>query len=313
MILFVFGGLVFLLGKGMEKTVLEKSFYEDIVEETDLSPILVDGFVNGMEQQWDSSTVDLPAEEQERIAGILEDSVSEAVSEEWTEETAILVIGDFLSYFKGEQEELTAVVDLRERKEIIKNNLETEFGEVVDAEIDRQIQERDIPASMEDQVRSQVRSEIESNMGMTDSLLENIPDEVAVAETLKAQNNLEPIEEARAEFQQSYSFFTGYFHWILILLAIVILAVAGVGRGLQWIGIGMLVSGASLFLFLLVLKNSFASAIKDLNMGLEIDKFNVFLDPFFSQMNSYVLAYVIAGVVALIGGILLKKYRQDRS
>lgn len=298
-----------MLGKGMERTFLQRDFYQNTAEEVELSSLITDRITEGVRAQLDSSSINLGEEEKDLVEEVVRDSVAETITEEWIEEKAMLVIDDVLAYIKGEQDGLEAEINLSDKKEAVQANLQAEIQKAMESEMEAELQKREIPAEMEDRIREELRAELESETAIVGQLTESIPEKIVLADVLKSQDNFEEIEEAVLEFRQLYSFFNGYFHWILIVLLVAILSVAGVGIGLSWVGIGMLVSGLSLFLSLFVIRRIFDSVISDIGEGMNLEQINILLDPLFFQMNIFVLIYSGIGAALLAGGIIWKKNR----
>lgn len=312
-IIFVVAGGIFLLGKGIEATLLQTSFYEKIVREAEVAPVLTDAILEGIEDQAGSEFEQLPAENREEMQRILEDSFSRALTEEWAEETLLMVIDDVLSYVKGEQDELTAVIDLSERKAIIQENIQAETQAEVEAEVERQIQQREIPAGMEDRARSQLEAEISPRIDTAVSgMMNNIPDAISLAQLLEAKGNSQEIKAAVNRFQQTYGYFDVISYAVLIVLAGLMLVLAGFFGGLKWVGTGMIVTGLLRFGTLFGAEQSLPAIINNAAPGLKTEKLNILIDPLFTQMYNITWIYAGIGLLLLLVGIIGKKsLKQD--
>lgn len=310
-IVFVVAGGIFTLSKGIDKTFLDISFYEEVVEETEIASTLMSRLVGGIEEQAGSELQKLPAENRQQVKNILESSFSSALDEEWAEETLLVAVDDVLSYLKGEQEGLTAVIDLTEEKRVIQNNIQTEVEKSIQMEVEQQIQQRsDIPPGMEDQVRSRLESEIapRTNTAVT-GMMTGVPDRISLAQLLENLENSEEIKAAVATFQQVYSYFDLILYSTLIIFAILMLALAGFFGGLKWVGTGMIVSGGFLFLFLLALKPSLPVLLNNFNVPIDKQILDPVIHPLFFEMYTITLTYAGVGLLLLLIGIFSKKFK----
>ena len=295
---------IFILTQGVQKTLLQPSFYENVVEETETAPILMDSLVKGVENQAPSGSENLSAEQQQKIQDTVKQSLSEALDEEWADKTAIKIIKDVLAYLKGEQDGLTAVIDLKERKNIIRNNLEQTVEEELKNEIPEQYQERMTP-QMKDRIQSQKDA-------ITGDMLSNIPDKISLAESLEKHPESEQIKSSVASFQKVYNYLNPVLYVILGILIILMLALAGILSGLKWIGSGMIAAGVILFGGLFGLKQSLLVTLKSgvSDMAITMEKLKLLTDPFFNTLNTIIGIYAGIGLALLLIGIFVKKYKK---
>jgi hypothetical protein len=305
---FVAGG-IFIFGKGVQETFLQTSFYEEVVDQADISPLLINELLGGVEQRAAPRLERLPGNSDQVLRGSLRSSFSEALNEEWAEETVLTTVEDGLSYLKGEQEELTAVIDLEERKDIIKSNIEERVEEGIDTEVEEQMQEReDVPAGAEEQVRRQIESEINSEMDTAIiRVMNETPDKVALADILERHPNAEEIKTGIGEFQRIRDFFNTYSYPILIALILLIFLLAGILDGLKWAGTAMIVSGGFLMAFLFGIEKAMLTFLNDIGLGVGVEEMKILTEPFFAEMKSIILYYMSAGIIALMAGLFIKK------
>ncbi|HMB65237.1 MAG TPA: hypothetical protein VKO42_00020 [Patescibacteria group bacterium] len=304
LVLFIMASGIFILAKGAQKTILQPSFYEHVVEETETAPILMETFIKNVESQAPSGSENLSEEQLQGIKNTAQESFSRALSEEWADKTAIKIIEDALAYLKGEQDGLTAVIDLKERKNIIRNNLEQTVEEELKNEIPEQYQGRITP-----QMKNWIQSEKEAIMS---NMLSNIPDQISLAESLEKHPESEQIKKSVASFQKVYNYLNAVLYATLGVLIILMLVVAGFWGGLKWIGSGMIVAGVMLFGGLFGLKQSLLVTLKSgvSDMAITLEKLNLLTKPFFNTLNTIIGIYAGIGLVLLLIGIFVKKYKK---
>lgn len=293
LLIFAVLGSVFIVGKGLEQTALQTSFYKNVIQETNISSQVLEGIVSGIQSQTLSGIEQLSEEQRQSIRESVEVSFSRAFNKEWMEETTLTIIDDALSYLKGEQDQLTAVIDLEDRKQIIIEELEKEIEKSI------QIPERATPG-----IRQQVEAQKSS---IKNQLLENFPDKIAMADLLEKNPQSAQIKTAVEAFQWGYSYFNPVFYAALIVLAIIMLVIAGIKSGLKWVGAGMIISGVVVAGGLLGGEQFLSSWMERTIQGLTWEKISPITIPIFNKI--YVLAsiYAVIGVLLLAANIFIKK------
>ncbi len=314
LILFVLTGSIFILGQGIQNTLLKISFYKKAIEKIEISPILIDTALLELEEQLTIDSEQITSQAKREVRQSLRSVLAETLDEEWTKENIVLVIDDFLSYLKGEQDNLTAVIDLEERKEILNTNLDNEIQTSIEAEVDRQVRARsDIPPGAEQKVRSQIKQKVENELsGVVGNFVNEIPNKIAVANLLQSSSNYKDIKIAVSNFQKYYNLFNVYSYLVLAVLIILILVLAGVFGSLKWLGSGMIVSGVLTSVILLGTKMFFPLLIDSLGSAYGLDKLSLLIDPFYFKMFIYTFIYAGLGVLLLILGFVLKRFKEEK-
>lgn len=307
--LLVLAGAVFILGKGADRTLLEASFYEQVAGEVEMSPLITGGFIDRVETRIENDTPEVDPRIRDRIKEVMKGAVSSSLNEEWAEETFLLVVEDGLAYLKGEQEEFKAVIDLRGRKEAIREELSRGVDKATEEEIQRQMKERgdEIPEGMEQQVRSEIRSEVEARMDISGAVLRGLPDEVSLAEVLEENENFPAIEEAAAKFRQMYDLFNIYIYIVLGALAVFIFLLAGFLNGLKWVGWSMVFAGIIMFAAFFGMERAIPSLLESVDKSLQAESIALLTTPLFSKLNTFTLYYTMAGVILLAAGTFIKR------
>jgi rhodanese-related sulfurtransferase len=112
-VLLVLTGWVFQVGIAAERTIMNDSFYRDMIGRTELSPYLHAAL---LEQLYSEVSAVLP----DNLASIVTRVLGTVFDEQWVEEQTLVIVDDLLNYLKGRQGDLNAVIDLREKKEQLK-------------------------------------------------------------------------------------------------------------------------------------------------------------------------------------------------
>ncbi len=115
-VLLVVTGWVFQAGIAAERTVMSGSFYRDMIGRTGLSPFFHDAL---QEQLYSEVSTVLP----DNLAAVVTRVLMTVFDEKWVEEQTLIIIDDLLDYLKGRQGDLTAVIDLRGKKEQLKTGI----------------------------------------------------------------------------------------------------------------------------------------------------------------------------------------------
>lgn len=130
-ILFVFSSIFFIFSKGVENTFLEIDFYKELLEKTDASGLLLGIALTDANQN---------SEEDFEIENLF----SGVVTKEWIDDTLLYLINDIIIYAKGEKEEITAKVNIKEQKDTLSQLLENEEEEIMLNDIPDEIILKDI-------------------------------------------------------------------------------------------------------------------------------------------------------------------------
>jgi hypothetical protein len=223
-----------------------------------------------------------------------------------------MVIEDVLAYVKGEKEQLTAVIDLEERKELFIENV----GEQASQESRKLYEEnKQLEQALEDQqgikIRNQLQEQAEKEIG--EEFLEEIPDQIILAEVLEEQENSEKIKNDIAKFQQAYKYFDIVFYAAFILLAGLIIAMTGISRGLKWVGASAACSGLVVLLASFVLRQVSPLLISNPSLSSEVISAETLVNPFLSMVYPLSLIFIGVGVLFFIAGIISSRFLKPRN
>ncbi len=175
-LLFVFLSVFFIFSKGVENTVLETTFYEELLETTDISNLLLTNFLTGVDQEIDNE------EETEEMKAEVETIFKSVISREWLNGTILYLIDDVLGYAKGEKEDITAQVNIKEQKDTLEQILEE---------------------------------------GDEESILDEIPDEIILKSVLEDNNVLSKLDIFRAYYNfYKISIITSLIALLLIIIVL---------------------------------------------------------------------------------------------
>ncbi len=251
---FIFISNSFLLGNGIDRTILEESFYKDSLDRAEISPLLVDAFSQVIK--------DAPEEGRE----VIEISLSKALEEEWVRDNFLLIVGDLLPFLKGEKESLTAVINLKERKEIFQRKMEEGLPEDVE---------------------------------LKEEVLEELPDEIALSEIIEENDFSKEIESGVILFRQAYNYFNIASLVFLGLLITLFIALAGALGSLKWIGGGMFLTGALTYFNVSLIKGALLQAIKE-QESVDPEFLTVTTSSFLEEIGYLAAIYGTAGFLLLL-------------
>ncbi|MDZ7611734.1 MAG: hypothetical protein U5L10_03140 [Candidatus Moranbacteria bacterium] len=289
---FAVAGSVFILAKSLDKTVLEKDFYEDIMQETNIVELLTRQVYSAIESRSGSASP-----EQMQKAKIIQDAVRRAITEEWAEKNLLIAIEDFLAYLKGEQEELTAVISLEGRKTIIKENIREELKNQMNNQADS--------GAISPSARSQAQGQVDREL---DKMLNQIPDKIALADLINQSPESEQIKDNISQFQNVYSYFNAVSYTTLIILALLMFIPAGIAGGLKWTGSGMLLSGAIASIVSLALSLMLPIIISNSAQAVNASAVEIFTKPLAGKIYLLSLVYAAIGIILIIAGVVCKKF-----
>lgn len=119
-LLFIALSILFIFTKGIENTLLETEFYEELLEATDISTALKENILISFEEiEPDENLKDIKKTREE-----VEMTLERVFDREWLNGTALYLVGDLLAYIKGEREIITARVDISTQKRALEQILE---------------------------------------------------------------------------------------------------------------------------------------------------------------------------------------------
>ncbi|GEM_PF-3953270 len=306
-LLFIFVVLssVFLFMRGADKTFLEESFYRIIFERIEVSPIVKEEISrslledyeelieevkveneeeeeNGNEEEGEEEEEELKEDhlEKDDIEEAIQTALDRTLEEEWVKENFFLALSDILAFVKGEEEELTVVIALEDKKRIFQYNFEREL-------------ERRLPENVE----------------IKDDMAEEIPDEIVLSNIMEEAEGAEEMENALLFFRTLYGYYEAYSYHALIGISALLILLLGVTGGLKWIGSGMLVSGALVFFSMLLGKNTLFNMISG-KAFVDKDALTFVFDFFFEELSTTSLYYGLIGAGILIATFVIIRIRK---
>ncbi len=271
---FLFTSVVFLFGESMKRTIIEESFYENLVEEVDIRSLIIKGFL------LDSPKIEKLEHENKKITFYAEKAFMETFSREYVNEKIILAINDILPLLRKEKNELQEEIDFTEKKDIFKKNILSEIGD-------------DFPAKIV----------------LKENLTDIIPDKIVLNDLLDNPNIVATI----LSFQGFYSYFEIFSYFILIFLLILIIFLAGFSLSMKIIGTTMTVSGIIFLLSLLSFKNLIYNINEDIiNLTIR-DDILIVTNLFISKVSSLPITYSFIGLIVLMAGVFVGfKEKKDK-
>ncbi len=303
----VISGWVYLAGMGAERTVLSNSYYRDLIAETNLTSVLhkelqealPDMMLEGMTEDLAEELTDKEKELMRIRLQFVASAITDSFDEAWFEDQFLLVIDDVLALAKGEQQTLTAAINLEGNMKQFQNKLITRL-ETIPAEIREKL---DIPAEQIEQMSEQILAEMD------------IPDQLYLADLI-AENN----EGISRNFKDTISYmqtihgiyqYLPYIVFVLMLLFSCLLA--GFAGGLKWFGSAVLFFSTT---FLIGIQLVNAQAYPIIFAGMEGEPF--FKPELLTAVINYTMARVsiialisaAAGFIVIISGIIVGKTTQ---
>jgi len=286
----------FFVGQGVERTALNRSFYEGLVREkglaayvhSEIEKVISDDLVKQIEESLGTGE-EMP-EFAKEVAVSLTQKVADIFDEQWLADNCLTAIDDVLAVVEGKQQELSASIDMAEQKE--------ELLQFKAQQITKTLNEMglEIPQEEIGQIAEQFMAEVPDKIYLSELIGEGIPDDVKIT--------FGYIRIARWYFSfLPYIFFTVFLALCLLL--------AGVFGGMKWFGANLLAPGA---LFLTGVQVIPRIILKPLLIDIKITEF-ITLDPdkafdyAMYTINRFSLVpfiFVIAGIVLIALGIILK-------
>lgn len=220
LIIMILGGWFHQAGLTVEYTVLSSSYYNEMLAES--------GLVGELHSEVQRKVAGEIAGQVPREAALLfSEAIFSVFNVSWLEEQLLMVIEDWLSFVKGEQQDFQAVIELEAKKA----ELEARLYNLLSIFPERVMAEAGIETGMEAQFVAGIMEEID------------LPDQIRLDELL-AEDEL--IYEL-AEFSRSVKQFRFFYLYLpfagFILLLLLNLLLAGWAGGLKWSGSGLIISG----------------------------------------------------------------------
>lgn len=211
--------LVFILGKGAERTVLNEAFYKTVLEETDIASVISRGITREAVTVFASEH---PRIESDGLAQPIRDTFDEA----WVREHVGRGISNLLAWLKGERES-PVLVELSDTQASLQENLNTYTEQLSKDELER------LGVSPQETGQLSVRQ-----FGGMDYL----PDRVTVADVVSSQSQHE-LDAKQARFQTYYDAFQIWPYAVFVFLAALFVLSVGIIAAARWMGVIMLLTG----------------------------------------------------------------------
>ena len=280
-------GWVFQAGLTSEYTVLNRDYYHDLLEETDLTAYF-------QELLHDRLFEDISEQIPESLAIVLADALMIVFDENWLEEQILLITDDLLLYVKGDQPSVQAVIDLREKKEEVRYNLETAL------------------TLLPDQLLTMLGFDPQKIGDFTEMVVDEmpLPDQIAVKELLSEEGEKGDLMTSLIRVRQYRSLYTYLTYAALVLLLLFNYLLAGVARASKWIGAAVIASGISFFMILQIV---LMILLAPLTAALEADgllrpEIVISVVEFSAARTAVIPIYFsLAGLALLLFGILAGK------
>ena len=256
----IFSGWLYFLGMGVNRTALNLSYYQEALEMVGLSS-LYDNMPEFMEERdhgeetsekefaeyQENEMEEFPEEPPEELFEIIQESLAEAFHEEWLKKQMLFAVEDSLAYIKGEQDDLTAVIGLKERKEIYRTALLNGMDEyfVCQSEEGDYKDENEEPEGIAFLEADSIEEEIDGMLAEMD-----IPDELVLSE-------LSGVNEAVTYTRNFYTYFSFVPYIVFVLLFGFFCLLSSGLKGAKWFGTAAMVSGVSFASVLFFSKSAF--------------------------------------------------------
>lgn len=303
----------------VERTVLSNSYYRRLLVDKNvvadihknLDDILADIMMDDMLDETDredftpatedtspySDETDM--EEVKKYINLLSNAVLHALDAEWIEDTALMVIDELLSYAKSPDEKPDIVVDLTERKELLKEYLAEEFRSLS-------------PEELED---------MEINPDEIDEYAENfvaemdLPDKLDLNEMIDDSDVFERIEPilSRIRIIRIISFIVPYVFFALVFLCFFFLtSLTGAFKRFGW---GILVPGTLVAIAIITARAVVLRILSIESDSIPVD-FEIIRTAVGFTANRIILVpaiFALLGLAFIIGGTIAGRIKKNKS
>gem|GEM_PF-5222073 len=277
-----------MLGVGVDRTLLNIDYYENIVEEYNI-------FENLHQNLRDEFLVETQESPVDKETKLVNEALVKTFSPEWIEEQSLIILEDVILYVKGDKEEIDTKINLSEKEDKYKEALIQGFS-------DLDYINNDIEGLNPEALASEILAEMDF-----------MQEDIYIGEVVE--------EEAPEimEFLDSAKMIRGYFPIIAYVTMGIVLVImcllATLPGGFNWYGASMLIAGAKLFA-ILFLSNHFinSSMIQEVgDIPLEAGVVASVISRTTSQIMVIPLVYGAIGILLIIIGTLLKKAKKKRT
>ncbi len=288
----VVAGWAFIVSEQIERSILDAGFYADLMEEADIPVILHAQILDSLrEEMLEGAPPD--------AADAFVSSLGTALEPRWIGEQMNVVIRDMVAFISGEQESLTAVIDLHEVKERFRHELNTAIAELPD-------EYRDDLDFLDDP---------DAEPGdLLDAI--DMPDHLILEEFW--QNGDGALGEVASRIQRYRRYLRWFSLTVLIILIVLTCLLVGPGHGLQWFGGATILSGLlfalALWLTGFVLSPRFAefdfvtaADFADIPWLMTAVEFTV------NRLYAAPIMYSGIGLIVLVAGLVVTRIRPRTS
>ena len=271
---------------GIERTLLNQDYYEGLVYEVDVFADVHENLIGIFPEQTETA-------DSNEFETLVTETLIDTISKNWLEEQFLNITKDLLGYIKGDNEDITASIDLKPQKKLLVDNLIEELQNT-----DKVHDE--LPELQPEVIASDITEE------------SDLPDEIYLNEVLE-----EPLTAIEAEIDtvrtaRDYFHIGSYVFFGIMLLLMCLLA--GISSGLKCYGINMIVPGVayagSFFLF----KNIIDISTFNISEDIPITSQTIFAI-FEYTINHFIeigVVYATIGILITLLGFLLGKKKRKR-
>ncbi len=290
----LFFNSLFLFGSGLQRTVLNYDFYEEVLSETEFSESLVDGLTDeiyeSIEEDGTGLDDEMPDEMEEEMLNTFVLTLEETFDSEWMDGVILEVINNSLGYIKGDDESL-GYVDISDKKQDFENNLLSNIEESMGG----------VQPIANDEI--QISDFMESN---------GFPDKIELDHLFGEGTDESSIDDGINTFQTIYSLMIITPFIVFSAFLVIFLLIGGVTRGLKWFSSAILVSSAVVALFLMILKLNITKISELLMEGSSFGGglIQTSLDIFIGKAVFFPLVFIILSFIVLVGTIIFEKIKK---
>ena len=307
-VVFIAYGIGFMTYRGINNTLLDQQYYRSVVGDYEMSaivhgqlsemipPIVRDGLTGGspVTDPMKKAAVDSQVE-------LISKAITDAMDEAWIEEQAVMVTDDVASLLNGEKASLSAVIDLKSKLEEIKQNIASSLEEFSDAELFAIF---GAPRAYIPMISEQIVSEL------------GLPESLVIADLV---DTMAPgILDMGTGYLETMNTIFGPLAWVIIIVFLMLCMLFWkVGKGLQWFGVSIILTGG---IFLSVI-NYFSNLSRVENLaGATLESLPISTATLqsivkftFSEMNLMPILFLLGGVVLFILGLVVVHKKSNKA
>lgn len=280
----------------LTQKVIDQSFIEELMDEIPIARIA--------HQQAPELVADqIPEDNPPVIIEQLPLAFAEVIDEAWIERTILMVTDDVLKTLTGEQERLTAVIDLRQEKDLIFEQMLSQLDELSHEEL----MQGGIPLPPGADIYM-IAPNLEG------PIKDGLPDSFVLAELVDTAGLPMSIAEIQNLYQRVRSFHTIGLIIFIPLSIILYLLLAGIPNAFKWSGFTLIIAGALYIIGLFVVRSMGITAVTAMELPFGLD--GELLVPAVRMavqkfMTSAIICAVIGVVLAVVGMLFPKRYAKQ--